>query len=79
MKLVENQTFDQEREFYGSDGITVKGCVFDGEADGESAFKESKNVAADGVEGGRKFRFSGKKCANCPSSGKCFHEAQARQ
>ena len=46
MKLVENQTFDQEREFYGSDGITIKKCVFDGEADGESAFKESKNTVA---------------------------------
>ena len=44
MKLVENQTFDKEREFYGSDGITIKNCVFEGEADGESAFKESKNV-----------------------------------
>jgi hypothetical protein len=44
MKLVENQTFDKERVFYGSDGITIRNCVFDGEADGESAFKESKNI-----------------------------------
>ena len=44
IKLIENQTFDKEREFYGSHGITVRSCVFDGEADGESAFKESKNV-----------------------------------
>ena len=44
MKKYENQVFDQERALYGSDGIEVKGCRFDGPADGESALKESRNI-----------------------------------
>lgn len=48
MNLIENQSFDAERAFYGSSDITVKQCKFQGPADGESAFKESKNVLADG-------------------------------
>ena len=48
MKIIENQTFDQERAFYGSDGVTVRGCEFCGAADGESAFKESKNITVEG-------------------------------
>jgi hypothetical protein len=45
---VENQTFDQEREFYNSSDVTVANCKFEGPADGESAFKESRNVTVDG-------------------------------
>lgn len=44
MKTIQNQTFDQERALYGSSGILVKNCSFDGPADGESAFKECQNV-----------------------------------
>ena len=44
MKLIENKTFDEERALYGSDGVRAVACRFDGPADGESAFKESKNV-----------------------------------
>lgn len=47
MKTIENQTFDQERALYGSNGILVKGCSFDGPADGESAFKEGADIHAD--------------------------------
>lgn len=47
MKIVINQTFDEERAFYGSDSVKVVGCRFEGEADGESAFKESKNIAVE--------------------------------
>lgn len=43
-KIVENQTFDEERALYGSQGVWVKNCAFDGPADGESAFKESREV-----------------------------------
>lgn len=46
MKIIENQNFDMERAFYGSDGVLVKNCSFDGPADGESAFKEGKNIEA---------------------------------
>ena len=47
MKLIEKQTFDEERALYGSEDIKVKDCRFDGPADGESAFKECRNVQAD--------------------------------
>ena len=42
--IISGQTFDEERALYGSDGLVVKDCKFDGPADGESAFKESKNI-----------------------------------
>lgn len=44
MKVIENKTFDMERALYGSQGITVKHCAFDGPADGESALKESQDI-----------------------------------
>ena len=47
MKIIENQTFDKERAFYGSYELLIKNCSFDGVADGESAFKESSQIEAD--------------------------------
>lgn len=47
MKIIENQTFDAERALYGSRGIFVKNCFFDGPADGESAFKEGRDIRAE--------------------------------
>lgn len=47
MQIVENKSFDEERAFYGSEGVRAVNCKFDGEADGESAFKESKNIEAE--------------------------------
>lgn len=47
MKIIENKTFDEERALYGSRGVVVKNCRFDGPADGESAFKESSDVTAE--------------------------------
>ncbi len=44
MRIIQNQTFDAERALYGENCILVKNCSFDGPADGESAFKECKNV-----------------------------------
>ena len=38
MNKYENQVFDQERALYGSDGIEVSGCRFDGPADGETSW-----------------------------------------
>ncbi|MCM1253218.1 MAG: DUF3737 family protein [Clostridium sp.] len=46
MKVIENQTFDMERALYGSNGVIAQNCSFDGEADGESAFKESRDIEA---------------------------------
>ncbi len=42
--VIKDKTFDEERALYGSKDITVMDCRFDGPADGESAFKESRNV-----------------------------------
>ena len=44
MNLIKDKTFDEERALYGSDGVSLTDCRFDGPADGESALKESKNV-----------------------------------
>ena len=46
MKVIENQTFDMERALYGSEELLVQNCSFDGPADGESAFKEGRNIKA---------------------------------
>lgn len=43
-KIIERQSFDEERALYGTQDILVRDCRFDGPADGESAFKESRNV-----------------------------------
>ena len=48
MKIYENLTFDAERALYGERNIMTRECVFDGPADGESAFKEASNVVAEG-------------------------------
>lgn len=47
MTTIKNQTFDEERALYASVDTTVSECSFDGPADGESAFKECKNITAD--------------------------------
>ena len=47
MTVIENKTFDEERALYASQDVLVINCSFDGPADGESAFKESRNVAVE--------------------------------
>lgn len=47
MTTIENKCFDEERALYDACDITVKSCAFDGPRDGESAFKEGKNIAVD--------------------------------
>ena len=47
MEVIENQTFDMERALYGRNGVLVRNCSFDGPADGESAFKEGRDLAAE--------------------------------
>lgn len=44
-KIIENQAFDQERALYNLTAADVANCVFAGPADGESALKESRDVA----------------------------------
>ena len=38
-KIIENQTFDEERALYGEKDLIVRSCRFGGPADGESAFR----------------------------------------
>ncbi len=45
MKTINGKTFDEERALYGSRGLEVVNCRFDGPADGESAFKESREIS----------------------------------
>lgn len=47
MKFIENKTFDEERAFYGEQDIHAANVRIDGKADGESAFKECRNVLAE--------------------------------
>ena len=44
MLVYENEIHDEERAFYGLKDATVKKCKIDGPADGESAFKECRNI-----------------------------------
>lgn len=47
MREIEEKTFDEERALYGSEDVLVRRCRFDGPADGESALKESRRIAAE--------------------------------
>lgn len=47
MQEITDQSFDEERAFYGTDGLTVRRCRIDGPADGESAFKECTNLTVE--------------------------------
>ena len=44
--LYENETHDEERSFYGVKNAIIKNCTIDGPADGESAFKECRDICA---------------------------------
>lgn len=44
METITNMTMDEERALYGSIGLRLKGCAFDGPADGESALKECRDI-----------------------------------
>lgn len=45
MNIIENCRFDGERALYNLKDTLVRGCVFAGPADGESALKEARNVS----------------------------------
>lgn len=49
MKLIEKQTYDAERAFYGQTGVHFKDGALDGPADGESAFKECSDIVIENV------------------------------
>jgi len=74
MKVVENKTFDEERALYGSVDLQVKNCKFDGPADGESAFKECKNVSVEDSYFNLRYPFwhdNGLKISNCELTEGC--------
>lgn len=41
MKIIENQTFDQERALYGVRNVKTVNCRFDGPADGEAPLRSA--------------------------------------
>ncbi len=45
-QMIKNKTFDEERALYSLTDALVEDCAFEGEADGESAFKEARDVEA---------------------------------
>lgn len=49
-EIVENRSFDDERAFYGKKGLAVRGCRFDGPADGRIALPAVGEVIRD-IEG----------------------------
>lgn len=48
--LYESRTLDEERALYGITHATVKDCLFDGPADGESALKEASDITVEGCD-----------------------------
>lgn len=47
MTTIQDKIFDEERALYAAQDILVRNCSFDGPADGESAFKEGRDIAVD--------------------------------
>ena len=45
-KTINGERFGQERALYGSKGVCLDGCRFEGTEDGESALKQSEDVIA---------------------------------
>ncbi len=43
-QIIKNRTFDEERALYNLTDVRVEDCIFEGEADGESAFKEARHI-----------------------------------
>ena len=48
MQTYINETTDEERAFYGISGAHLVNCTFEGEADGESALKETSDLEIEG-------------------------------
>ncbi len=47
MKIIKNARFGEERALYASEDLRLENVCFDGEEDGESALKESRNIEAE--------------------------------
>ncbi len=74
MKTISDKSFDEERALYGEQDLLVQNCSFDGPADGESAFKEGKNLQVEGCFFNLRYPFwhdEGLLIRNCRMSGLC--------
>ncbi|MDE7360391.1 MAG: DUF3737 family protein [Oscillospiraceae bacterium] len=74
MEIIENRSFDEERALYGSCGLAVRGCAFDGPADGESAFKECADIEVSGCFFNLRYPFwhdDGLKISGCEMTELC--------
>uniref|UniRef100_UPI004056DEBC DUF3737 family protein n=1 Tax=Agathobacter sp. TaxID=2021311 RepID=UPI004056DEBC len=70
----ENKTYDEERALYAAKDAIVKNCRFDGPADGESAFKESRNVTVEDCYFNLRYPFwhtEGAKVSGCELTENC--------
>ncbi len=74
MKTITNTRFDEERALYGAQNVLVRDCAFDGPADGESAFKEGRDIQADHCFFNLRYPFwhnTGLKIENSEMTGLC--------
>lgn len=74
MKTITHKTFDEERALYAAKNICVKNCIFDGPADGESAFKEGRDITIDTCFFNLRYPFwhvNGLKIVNSEMTDKC--------
>ena len=71
---ITNQTFDEERALYGSQNIEAVHCRFDGPADGESAFKECRDITVRDCSFNLRYPFwhdKGLKITDCEMTENC--------
>ena len=74
MKTITNTRFDEERALYGAQNVLVRDCAFDGPTDGESAFKEGRDIQADHCFFNLRYPFwhnTGLKIENSEMTGLC--------
>lgn len=74
METIRNKTFDEERALYAAQDVLVRDCAFDGPADGESAFKEGRDIAVDHCFFNLRYPFwhdTGLKIENSEMTGLC--------
>jgi hypothetical protein len=56
-KAIDNKTFGQERALYNLCNAVVTNCSFEGVEDGESAFKEARNIKVDNCKFSLRYPF----------------------
>lgn len=72
--IYENEIYDEERALYAVKDAMVKNCKFDGPADGESAFKESRNITVEDCYFNLRYPFwhtEGAKVSGCELTENC--------